>query len=338
MRSRMVTRCCLAIVVADRPCPIAPPRVRCRACSRSSGSSTRRRGRGRHADRRARRDPERPVGRGGRGDGASSLVTLSVLGSQILTGALNDWADRDVTRRCSRPSRSPPVTSARAAALTLAAFGLLLQVAASVPLGLLPPALGLLASASAVAYDLWLSRTPLSVLPYLVSFGAPAALDRRRRRRAAGAGRGRAAPGRAVRRGGPPRQHAARLRRRRTHRLAQPGPGARASRGLRAGLGASPWRRHRGRRRVRHRQAAATPAGLLLGAIGIAAVAQGSSARNGSGRDARRRGLLDRAWALATGVSCWTDRLGALATRLNGRSGRVRSRRRAPCPRHRSLR
>ena len=63
-----------------------------------------------------------------------------------------------MTRRCSRPSRSPPEDVSPAAALTLAALGLVLQVAASLPLGVLPTALGLLASASAVAYNLWLSR------------------------------------------------------------------------------------------------------------------------------------------------------------------------------------
>jgi 1,4-dihydroxy-2-naphthoate octaprenyltransferase len=56
-------------------------------------------------------------------------------------------------------------------ALLVAGAGALLQVAASLPLGPLPLLLGATASASAAAYNLWLSRTPLSVLPYLVSFG-----------------------------------------------------------------------------------------------------------------------------------------------------------------------
>jgi len=53
----------------------------------------------------------------------------------------------------------------------VAAFGAGLQVVASIPLGAMPLLLGLLASTSAVAYNLVLSRTPFSVLPYLVSFG-----------------------------------------------------------------------------------------------------------------------------------------------------------------------
>ena len=99
------------------------------------------------------------------------LATLAVAGSQILTGALNDWTDRD-RDRLAQPAKPIPsgVISPRAA-LMLAGAGALLQLAASFPLGALPSILGAVASASAVAYNLWLSRTPASVLPYLVSFG-----------------------------------------------------------------------------------------------------------------------------------------------------------------------
>lgn len=99
------------------------------------------------------------------------LVALAVLGSQILTGALNDWADRD-RDAVAQPTKPIPAGGATpTAALALAGFGLILQVAASVPLGALPLVLGLLASASAVAYDLGLSRSVASFVPYLVSFG-----------------------------------------------------------------------------------------------------------------------------------------------------------------------
>jgi 4-hydroxybenzoate polyprenyltransferase len=99
------------------------------------------------------------------------LVTLSVLGSQIGTGALNDWADRgrDAVVQPSKPIPAGRVSPT--AALALAALGLALQVAASLPLGPAPLALGLLASGSATAYNLWLSRGTASFLPYLVSFG-----------------------------------------------------------------------------------------------------------------------------------------------------------------------
>ncbi len=99
------------------------------------------------------------------------LTTLAVAGSQVLTGALNDWADRD---RDAIAQPSKPIPSGAVSpgvALVVVAFGALLQLGASLPLGPLPLALGAAASTSAVAYNLWLSRTPFSVLPYLVSFG-----------------------------------------------------------------------------------------------------------------------------------------------------------------------
>ena len=99
------------------------------------------------------------------------LTTLAVLGSQILTGAVNDWADRarDALAQAEKPIPAGQLTPN--AALGVAALGTLLQVMASVSLGVVPLGLGAAASASAIAYSLWLSGTRLSVLPYLVSFG-----------------------------------------------------------------------------------------------------------------------------------------------------------------------
>jgi 4-hydroxybenzoate polyprenyltransferase len=99
------------------------------------------------------------------------LTTLAVAGSQVLTGALNDWADRDRDALVQPRKPIPAGAATPRAALGVAAFGALLQCAASVPLGWMALGLGMAASTSAVAYNLWLSRTPLSVVPYLVSFG-----------------------------------------------------------------------------------------------------------------------------------------------------------------------
>lgn len=100
-----------------------------------------------------------------------ALTVLSVFGSQIVTGAMNDWADRsrDAVAQPTKPIPSGQVSPA--SALALAVVGLGVQVAASAPLGVTALLLGLLAVASAVAYDLWLSRTAASFVPYLVSFG-----------------------------------------------------------------------------------------------------------------------------------------------------------------------
>ena len=103
--------------------------------------------------------------------GRIALTVLAVAGSQILTGALNDWSDRerDAIAQPTKPIPSGAVSPR--AALLVAASGALLQVAASAQLGWQALLLGLVASGSAAAYNLALSRTPLSVIPYLVSFG-----------------------------------------------------------------------------------------------------------------------------------------------------------------------
>jgi 4-hydroxybenzoate polyprenyltransferase len=100
-----------------------------------------------------------------------ALTVLAVLGSQVATGAMNDWADhrRDRTARPEKPIAAGEI--GRSQALAIAAGGAIVQVAASVPLGLPATLLGLAALASAAAYNLGLSRTPFSALPYLVSFG-----------------------------------------------------------------------------------------------------------------------------------------------------------------------
>ncbi len=102
---------------------------------------------------------------------AVALITAGVAGSQVFTGATNDLADqaRDAIVRPEKPLPAGDLSAS--AALWIAAAGLALQVAVTGRLGTLSVVLGLVASASALAYNLWLSRTPLSVVPYLVSFG-----------------------------------------------------------------------------------------------------------------------------------------------------------------------
>jgi 4-hydroxybenzoate polyprenyltransferase len=99
------------------------------------------------------------------------LTALSVAGSQIATGAMNDWADRarDAVVQPTKPIPAGEVSPKTA--LLLAGVGLIVQVAASLPLGVAAVVLGLAAVTSALAYNLWLSRTVASFVPYLVSFG-----------------------------------------------------------------------------------------------------------------------------------------------------------------------
>jgi 4-hydroxybenzoate polyprenyltransferase len=99
------------------------------------------------------------------------MTVLSVVGSQVVTGATNDLADRerDAGTRPEKPIPSGALSVN--AALWVASIGLAVQLVASLRLGTLPLVLGVAATASALAYNLALSRTPASVVPYLVSFG-----------------------------------------------------------------------------------------------------------------------------------------------------------------------
>jgi 4-hydroxybenzoate polyprenyltransferase len=104
-------------------------------------------------------------------DGRLVLIVLSVAGSQVATGAFNAWADRGRAAGV-RPDKPIPVDDiGPRTAVGIGVGGLALQAATSLPLGWLALLLGAAATLSALAYDLWLSRTPASLLPYLVSFG-----------------------------------------------------------------------------------------------------------------------------------------------------------------------
>ena len=99
-------------------------------------------------------------------------TVASVLGSQIFTGAINDVVDRGRDATAGRTEKPLVVGDMSPdGAVWVASVGLALQVAASLPLGPLALALGLAATGSALAYNLGLGRTPLSFVPYLVSFG-----------------------------------------------------------------------------------------------------------------------------------------------------------------------
>ena len=99
------------------------------------------------------------------------LTVLAVAGSQVFTGATNDIADRfrDAAVRPEKPL--PAGDLSLNAAAWIASIGLAVQLVASWWTGTLPMVLGSAAAASALAYNLALSRTPFSAVPYLVSFG-----------------------------------------------------------------------------------------------------------------------------------------------------------------------
>lgn len=99
------------------------------------------------------------------------LIVVSVAGSQVATGAINDWVDRE---RDARAGRRKPIPDRELDARLVAAIGiagLVVQLTTSAALGLTTLGLAGAVSVSAQLYNVALSRTPLSVLPYLVSFG-----------------------------------------------------------------------------------------------------------------------------------------------------------------------
>ena len=99
-------------------------------------------------------------------------TVAAVAGSQIFTGSINDLVDRGRDQAAGRLDKPLAGGALRPEiALWVASGGLALQLAASLRLGVLPMVLGAVATLSALAYNLWLSRTPMSVIPYLVSFG-----------------------------------------------------------------------------------------------------------------------------------------------------------------------
>jgi 4-hydroxybenzoate polyprenyltransferase len=100
-----------------------------------------------------------------------AFTVLAVAGSQVFTGATNDIADR-VRDGVARPEKPLPSGELSLNAATwIASIGLAVQLAASWQVGGLALTLGAVASGSALAYNLVLSRTPFSPIPYLVSFG-----------------------------------------------------------------------------------------------------------------------------------------------------------------------
>jgi 4-hydroxybenzoate polyprenyltransferase len=93
-----------------------------------------------------------------------------ILTSQIAVGALNDYLDReiDAVTQPDKPIPAGLVGAPVALALTIISLTLLLPLAAT--FGAASLGLMALATASGLAYDLWLKPTPFSVVAYLVSF------------------------------------------------------------------------------------------------------------------------------------------------------------------------
>jgi 4-hydroxybenzoate polyprenyltransferase len=100
------------------------------------------------------------------------LLGLAVLANQASIGLSNDWIDADRDRAVGRSDKPVAqgrisVGAVRSTAWAAAAASILL----SLPLGLAATGVQALFIASAWSYNAGLKKTPLSVLPYIVSFG-----------------------------------------------------------------------------------------------------------------------------------------------------------------------
>jgi 4-hydroxybenzoate polyprenyltransferase len=106
-----------------------------------------------------------------------ALLTAGMLLGQLSVGWSNDWLDAGADRAAGRTDKPAADGRIDPALLRTAAFvalvpGLLLPLPASPPAALLH----VVFVASAWTYNLGLKRTPVSVLPYIVSFGSLPAL------------------------------------------------------------------------------------------------------------------------------------------------------------------
>jgi heme o synthase len=108
----------------------------------------------------------------GRSAGGLVLVGAAVLTGQLCIGWYNDYLDAGRDAEAGRTDK--PLTAGSVQPRTVLVAAIVAGVACvplSLSVGLLPGVLHLVAVLSALAYDVWLKATVISVLPYLLSFG-----------------------------------------------------------------------------------------------------------------------------------------------------------------------
>jgi 4-hydroxybenzoate polyprenyltransferase len=104
--------------------------------------------------------------------GPLALLGLAFLANQVSVGLSNDWLDADRDRAVGRTDK--PVAQGRigvAAVRTAAFVSAALAIALTAPLGWPATIAHAVFLVSAWSYNLGLKSTPISVLPYIVSFG-----------------------------------------------------------------------------------------------------------------------------------------------------------------------
>jgi len=100
------------------------------------------------------------------------LLGLAFLANQVSVGLSNDWIDADRDRAVGRTDKPVALGQISARAVRNAAFiTAVLGIALTVPLGWPATIAHAVFIISAWTYNIGLKSTPLSVLPYIVSFG-----------------------------------------------------------------------------------------------------------------------------------------------------------------------
>jgi 4-hydroxybenzoate polyprenyltransferase len=111
--------------------------------------------------------------RAGRGAAGTVAVVVAVLAGQLSVGWSNDYVDRERDRRAGRVDK--PIVAGEVDGRTVgwaAVVALVLVVPLSMLSGWRAGLVHVLAVAVAWAYNLWLKRTVLSVVPYALAFAA----------------------------------------------------------------------------------------------------------------------------------------------------------------------
>lgn len=100
------------------------------------------------------------------------VLGLVILLDQLSVGWSNDWIDSGRDREVGRTDKPIATGEISATLVRNAAFvGAALSVVVSIPLGWPAILAHLVFLASAWSYNLWLKKSPVSVLPFIVSFG-----------------------------------------------------------------------------------------------------------------------------------------------------------------------
>ena len=108
---------------------------------------------------------------------STTLLGLAMLAGQFSVGLSNDWIDAQRDRDAGRTDKPVAIGAISVPAVRASAFiTAIVALALTVPFGPWPLIAHTVFIVSAWSYNVWLKKTPLSVLPYIVSFGLLPAL------------------------------------------------------------------------------------------------------------------------------------------------------------------